>query len=217
QKSIKYHGIILYIIIHSKMRTHLNDISGYLTLKTCMSFVAVAAAFLFVSTPAVSFEPGPAWAQITPSTITPDLSDTASLGPQSSVLPEILPESSGIGFVAQDTADPIQNNTASNITQLATVPSTVNQPIAPASLTPVVEESDESSSSSGGSGGDDEDENDGNDGNDGGDGGDGDGGDGGDGDGGDGGDGDGGDGGDDGDGGDGGMFDGAFDGGFPFD
>ena len=187
------------------MRTHLNDISGYLTLKTCMSFVAVAAAFLFVSTPAVSFEPGPAWAQITPSTLTPDLSDTASLGPQSSVLPEILPESSGIGFVAQDTADPIQNNTASNITQLATVPSTVNQPIAPASLTPVVEESDESSSSSGGSGGDDEDENDGNDGNDGGDGGDGDGGDGGDGD------------GDDGDGGDGGMFDGAFDGGFPFD
>ena len=149
------------------MRTHLNDISGYLTLKTCMSFVAVAAAFLFVSTPAVSFEPGPAWAQITPSTLTPDLSDTASLGPQSSVLPEILPESSGIGFVAQDTADPIQNNTASNITQLATVPSTVNQPIAPASLTPVVEESDESSSSSGGSGGDDEDENDGNDGNDG--------------------------------------------------
>ena len=217
------------------MRTHLNDISGYLTLKTCMSFVAVAAAFLFVSTPAVSFEPGPAWAQITPSTITPDLSDTASLGPQSSVLPEILPESSGIGFVAQDTADPIQNNTASNITQLATVPSTVNQPIAPASLTPVVEESDESSSSSGGSGDDDEDENDGNDGNDGGDGGDGDGGDGGDGDGGDGGDGDGGDGGDGdggdggdgdggdggdgdgGDGGDGGMLHGAFDGGFPFD
>ena len=211
----------------------MNDISGYLTLKTCMSFVAVAAAFLFVSTPAVSFEPGPAWAQITPSTLTPDLSNTASLGPQSSVLPEILPESSGIGFVAQDTADPIQNNTASNITQLATVPSTVNQPIIPASLTPVVEESDESSSSSGGSGGDDEDENDGNDGNDGGDGGDGDGGDGGDGDGGDGGDGDGGDGGDgdggdggdgdggdggdDGDGGDGGMFDGAFDGGFPFD
>ena len=142
------------------MRTHLTDISGYLTLKTCRSFVAVAAAFLFVSTPAVAFEPGPAWAQITPSTLTPDLSDTASLGPQSSVLPEILPESSGIGFVAQDTADPIQNNTASNITQLATVPSTVNQPIAPASLTPVVEESDESSSSSGSD--DNEDENDSN-------------------------------------------------------
>ncbi|MGB7632339.1 MAG: hypothetical protein WBL68_01320 [Nitrososphaeraceae archaeon] len=177
----------------------MNDISGYLTLKTCMSFVAVAAAFLFVSTPAVSFEPGPAWAQITPSTLTPDLSDTASLGPQSSVLPEILPESSGIGFVAQDTADPIQNNTASNITQLATVPSTVNQPIAPASLTPVVEESDESSSSSGGSGGDDEDENDSN--NSGDD---------------DSGDDDSGDD-DSGDGGDGDMFDGAFDGGFPFD
>ena len=195
----------------------MNDISGYLTLKTCMSFVAVAAALLFVSTPAVSFEPGPAWAQITPSTLTPDLSNTASLGPQSSVLPEILPESSGIGFVAQDTADPIQNNTASNITQLATVPSTVNQPIIPASLTPVVEESDESSSSSGGSGDDDEDENDSNDGNDGDDGNDG--GEGGDG--GDGGDdndgGDGNDGGDDNDGGDGDMFDGAFDGGFPFD
>ena len=197
----------------------MNDISGYLTLKTCMSFVAVAAAFLFVSTPAVSFEPGPAWAQITPSTLTPDLSDTASLGPQSSVLPEILPESSGIGFVAQDTADPIQNNTASNITQLATVPSTVNQPIAPASLTPVVEESDESSSSSGGSGDDDEDENDSNNSGDD-DSGDDDSGDddSGDDDSGDDDSGDDDSGDDDsGDGGDGDMFDGAFDGGFPFD
>ena len=80
----------------------MNDISGYLTLKTCMSFVAVAAHFCLYLHQSVSFEPGPAWAQITPSTLTPDLSNTASLGPQSSVLPEILPDSSGIGFVAQD-------------------------------------------------------------------------------------------------------------------
>ena len=52
--------------------------------------------------------------------------------------------------------DPVQNSTASNITQLATVPPTENQPITPASLTPVVEESDESDS---GSSNDDEDEN----------------------------------------------------------
>ncbi|HXW12862.1 MAG TPA: hypothetical protein VD694_08885, partial [Nitrososphaeraceae archaeon] len=89
----------------------------------------------------------------------------------------------GARLIGQDPADPVQNSTASNITQLATVPATINQPIAPASLTPAAEETDEISSSNG---------NDGNDGNVGGEGGDG------------------------GDGGDGDMFDGAFDGGFPF-
>ena len=101
------------------------------------------AAFLFVFLLAVSFEPVPAWAQITPSTLTPDPSNTTSLGPQSSVLPEIHPESSGIGFVAQDTVDPVQNNnTSANITQLATIPPTTNnEPITPsASFVPVSKE-----------------------------------------------------------------------------
>ena len=92
-----------------------------------MSFIAATAILLAAMS---VFAPDQASAQITPSNF------------QSS--------DSRTGLMGQDPADPIQNNTASNITQLATVPPTVNQPIRPASLTPVVEESDESSSSSDG-------------------------------------------------------------------
>ena len=139
-------------------------------------FVAATAILLAVMS-IFAYGPNQVSAQITPSNF--QSSDT------------------GAGPMGQAPADPVQNSTASNITQLATVPPTVNQPIIPASLTPVVEESDESDS---GSSNDDEDDNDGNDGGDGNDGNDG---------------GDGNDGNDGGDGGD--MFDGAFDGGFPFD
>jgi hypothetical protein len=146
-----------------------------------MGFVAVTATLL-VTMSIFAYLPNQTFAQITPSNF----------------------QSSNIGLMGQDSADPIQNTTASNITQLATVSPTTSQPIAPASLTPVVEESDESSSTN------DDDENDGNDGDDSGDddSGDDDSGDD------DSGDDDSGDGGDGGDGGD--MFDGAFGGGFPF-
>lgn len=53
----------------------------------------------------------------------------------------------GLGFVAQNTTDPVQNSTAANVTQLATVVPTFDQPIAPTSFAPVIEESDESTSS----------------------------------------------------------------------
>src|SRR5215510_7076647 len=79
------------------------------------------------------------------------------------ITPSNFPSSdTGAGLIGQDSADPVQNSTTSNITQLATVPASINQPIAPASLTPAAEETDEISSSN-----DNEDENDGNDGNDG--------------------------------------------------
>jgi hypothetical protein len=59
--------------------------------------------------------------------------------------------------VAQNTTDPLQNSTAANITQLATILPTVDQPVTPASFAPVSEESDDSTSSSDE---DDDDEND---------------------------------------------------------
>ena len=126
-----------------------------------------ATAILFATISVFAYGPNQVSAQITPSNF--PSSDT------------------GAGLIGQGPADPVQNSKASNITQLATVPTTINQPIAPASLTPAAEETDEISSSNDNDG---DDGNDGNDGNVGGDGG---------------------------DGGDGGMFDGAFDGGFPFD
>ena len=132
-----------------------------------MGFVAVTAVLLaFLSIP--SQVPGLLSAQITPS-LTLESSDP------------------GIGFMAQDSAAPIQNSTGANITQLATIIPTVSQPITPASFTPVSEEvdddeSDDSSSSndddeSDSSSGDDDNDNDNDNGDDDGDGdGDGDGG-----------------------------------------
>ena len=103
------------------------------TVKVCMmGFVAITAVLLaFLSIP--SQVPGHVSAQITPS------STLESSGP-------------GIGFMTQDSAATLQNSTSANITQLATIPPIVSQPITPASFTPVSEEpvddeSDDSSSS----------------------------------------------------------------------
>lgn len=101
--------------------------------------------------------PHQASAQITPSAVAP-MPSGSSTGPQSSVLPESLPSiDTGIEFVAQNITDPVQNNTATNITQLATIPPVIDQPITPTSFTPVSEESDDSSDSS--SNDDDDDDN----------------------------------------------------------
>ena len=93
-----------------------------------MGIVAATAVLLaFLSVP--SMIPGQVSAQITPSG-TPG------------------PSNVGFGFMAQDSADPVQNSTSANITQLATIPPTANQPITPAALTPVSEVSDDSDDSS---------------------------------------------------------------------
>lgn len=76
---------------------------------------------------------------------------SALLNVANQVSAQITPSASSVnelGFMAQNTTDPVQNTTAANITQLATVLPTVNQPIAPTSFAPVSEESDESTSSS---------------------------------------------------------------------
>lgn len=76
---------------------------------------------------------------------------SALLNVANQVSAQITPSASSVnelGFMAQNTTDPVQNTTATNITQLATVLPTVNQPIAPTSFAPVSEESDESTSSS---------------------------------------------------------------------
>jgi hypothetical protein len=86
---------------------------------------AIATVILLATASALLFVPNQASAQITPST--------------SSV--------NELGFMAQNTTDPVQNNTAANVTQLATVLPTV-EPIAPTAFAPVIEESDESMSSS---------------------------------------------------------------------
>lgn len=89
-------------------------------------FAAIAVTLAFLSAPSQV----PVSAQITPS-LTPETSD------------------SGIGFMAQDSTDKIQNNTSTNITQLAVLPA-ADQPITPAPFTPVSEEtggSDDSTSS----------------------------------------------------------------------
>src|SRR5918996_1724153 len=108
------------------------------------SFIAAAASVLLAYMIATSHLPGLASAQMTPSSSPmPD----SSTSPQSSVLPESLQSlDSEIRPVAQDIGEPLQNNTTSNITQLATLPSIVNQPIIPASLTPVSAESNDDDS-----------------------------------------------------------------------
>jgi|GEM_PF-1810338 len=101
-----------------------------------MGFVAVTAVLLaFLSIP--SQVPGQLSAQITPS-LTLESSDP------------------GMGFMAQDSAAPIQNSTGANITQLATIIPTVSQPITPASFTPVSEEVDDDESDDSSSSNDDD-------------------------------------------------------------
>jgi type IV secretory pathway VirB10-like protein len=102
--------------------------------------IAFVTAVLIAITSTLLHIPNQASAQITPA-------------------PSILDSSvDGLEFVAQNTTDPLQNSTAANITQLATILPTVDQPVTPASFAPVTEESDESTSSSDED--DDDDEND---------------------------------------------------------
>ena len=102
-----------------------NQIALKLPIMGIVASTAVLLAFLSVP----SMIPGQVSAQITPSG-TPG------------------PSNAGIGFMAQDSADPVQNSTSANITQLATIPPNANQPITPAAITPVSEVSDDSDDSS---------------------------------------------------------------------
>ena len=99
------------------------------TPKTNMIGIGIITAILLAATSALLYVPNQMSAQITPSASALDSS------------------ANGLGFVAQNTTDPVQNSTAANVTQLATVVPTFDQPIAPTSFAPVIEESDESTSS----------------------------------------------------------------------
>lgn len=107
-----------------------------------MSFVVAVSSVLLASLAAISYIPGPASAQIVPSTSMPD----SSANPQSSVLPKSLqPADSGVESMPHPAS--VQNSTTTNITQLATVLPTVNQPITPSSIVPISEDSDDSDDS----------------------------------------------------------------------
>lgn len=106
-------------------------IQNQTTLKFYMIGILAATSFLLAFLSVQSQVPSQVWAQITP-----------SLALDSS--------GNGIGFMAQDPADPVQNSTSANITQLATILPAVNQPIIPASFTPTIgatEDPDDSTSS----------------------------------------------------------------------
>jgi hypothetical protein len=66
---------------------------------------------------------------------------------------QIVPSSSSgqqpVGSLTEDTVGLVQSNSTANITQLATVPATVDQPIVPSSSGPVNTESDDDSDDSG--------------------------------------------------------------------
>ena len=103
-----------------------------------MGIVAATSVLLaFISVP--SQTPSQVSAQITPS---------SALGSQDTE----------IGFIAQDPADPVQNSTSANITQLATILPAASQPITPASFTPVSEVTEDSGDSA--SSNDDDDDSD---------------------------------------------------------
>ena len=91
-----------------------------------MSIVATVS-ILLAAMAAISNTPSPASAQIIPS----------------------LSGQQPAGSLALDTVGLVQSNSTANITQLATVPSTVQQPIVPASSGPVNTESDDDSDDSG--------------------------------------------------------------------
>jgi type IV secretory pathway VirB10-like protein len=104
-------------------------IQNEMPLKFCVLSLVTATAMLltFLSVPSLALNQ--LSAQITP-----------SFNPE--------PADFRIGFMAQDSADPVQNGTSANITQLATVLPVANQPITPASYTPVIEETENSDSAS---------------------------------------------------------------------
>jgi hypothetical protein len=71
------------------------------------------------------------------------------------IIPSLNPDTSnaGIGSMAQDLADPVQNGTSANITsanitQLATIPVAASEPITPSTFTPLSEETGDSGDSS---------------------------------------------------------------------
>lgn len=66
------------------------------------------------------------------------------------IIPAFNPDTSnvGIGSMAQDIADPVQNGTSANITQLATIPTAASEPITPSTFTPLSEETGDSGDSS---------------------------------------------------------------------
>ena len=112
-------------------------IKNQMTLKFYMMGIVAATSVLlaFISVP--SQIPSQVSAQITPS-LTLESQDT------------------GIGFMAQDPADPVQNSTSANITQLATILPTASQTITPASFTPVSEVTEDSGDSTSSNGDDDD-------------------------------------------------------------
>jgi hypothetical protein len=87
--------------------------------------VATAVLLAFITVPELI--PSQVSAQITP-TLNPDTSNA------------------GIGSMAEDLADPVQNGTSANITQLATIPTAA--PITPSTFTPLSEETGDSGDSS---------------------------------------------------------------------
>jgi hypothetical protein len=104
-------------------------IQNEMPLKFCVLSLVTATAMLLTFLSVPSLELNQLTAQIT-SSFTPEPADFR------------------IGFVAQDSADPVQNSTSANITQLATVIPAANQPITLASYTPVMDETEDSDSAS---------------------------------------------------------------------
>jgi hypothetical protein len=123
--------VVSFSIKVSKLKQAI--IKNQMTLKFYMMGIVAATSVLLAFMSVPSQIPSQVSAQITPS-LTLESQDT------------------GIGFMAQDPADPVQNSTSANITQLATILPAASQPITPASFTPVsevTEDSDDSASSNG--------------------------------------------------------------------
>lgn len=112
-------------------------IRNQITLKLCMMGIVASTSVLLAFMSVLSQTPSQVSAQITPSS-TLESQDTE------------------IGFIAQDPADPVQNSTSANITQLATILPAASQPITPASFTPVSEVTEDSGDSASSNGDDDD-------------------------------------------------------------
>ncbi|MGB7634265.1 MAG: hypothetical protein WBL68_11115 [Nitrososphaeraceae archaeon] len=112
-------------------------IRNQITLKLCMMGIVASTSVLLAFMSVPSQTPSQVSAQITPSS-TLESQDTE------------------IGFIAQDPADPVQNSTSANITQLATILPAASQPITPASFTPVSEVTENSGDSASSNGDDDD-------------------------------------------------------------
>jgi hypothetical protein len=133
-------NIIYYILVLKLISLKQRDM---IEKTYMMSFVVAVSSVLLASLAVISYIPGPASAQIVPSTSMPD----SSANPQSSVLPKSLqPADSGIESMPHLAS--VQNSTTTNITQLATVlPTVPDQPITPSSIVPISEDSDDSDDS----------------------------------------------------------------------